>query len=260
VPEFLASLAAIFAFGTLAFWLAMVVLVGIISFFSEEDGVKATITLVLGALFLQFVAKFDILGFIRHEPFTLAFYGLLYVALGFGFACVKWWRYAKKQRRAYDKLRATFFRKNKIEGNELPPELKESFFAYLKESYKPNQRGDFRHYSDASDADPVIPDITQNKAAFIRWMTYWPLNLLFTLLNDPVRRLFEWLYEVAGVKMQAISNHVFRGTESDRLTKAEQAELERKKSQTEAEQEAERQRRFDSGDFPSGGGGVRRRS
>jgi hypothetical protein len=235
----LETLAALFAIGTLGFWLAILVLAVVITVFSEEDGVKATVTLVVGALFLQFIAKFDLLGLLRHEPFTLAFYGLLYVALGFGFACAKWWRYAKKQRRAYDRLRAAFFKKNKIEGDELPPEYKERFFEALKSSYKPNSRG-FEHYSDQGDADPVIPDITKNKAAFIRWMTYWPLNLLFTLLNDPVRRLFEWLYEVAGKKMQDIANSVFAGTERDRLTKADQAEIERKREDDEKKRREER--------------------
>lgn len=224
--EALLSLLALFVFGSLGFW-AMVLVLGIaMAAFSEEDGVKATITLVLGALFLQFIAKFDLVGLIRGEPFTLALYSLVYVALGFVFACVKWWRYAKKQRRRYDALRAVFFKKRCIKGDDLPVELKRDFFEYLKQDYRPNGRSGFQHYSDSQDADPVVPDITKNKAAFIRWMTYWPLNALFTLLNDPVRRLFEWVYEVAGKKMQSVANYVFRGTERDRISRDEQATIE----------------------------------
>lgn len=237
--ETLSAIAAFFATG-IGFWLALIVLAVVITLFSEEDGAKATITLVLGALFLQFVAKFDLLSLLREQPFTLLLYAAIYVAIGFGFACVKWWRYAKKQRRKYDQFRAAFFRKNHLEGDVLPAEFKERFLEQLKGSYKPNSRG-FEHYSDSSDADPVIPDITKNKAAFIRWMTYWPFSLVFTLLNDPVRRLFEWLYEVAGKKMQEIANSVFAGTERDRLTKDDEAEIVRKREEADRKQRDDRE-------------------
>lgn len=253
------SLFAVFVFGSIGFWAAVLVLGAVMTFFSEEDGVKATITLILGALFLQFVAKLDLVGLIRGEPFKLALYGLVYVVLGFAFACIKWWRYAKKQRRQYDAIRGVFFKQYRIEGDSLPPELKSKFLEKLKNDYEPNKRGGFRHYSDSGDADPVIPDITKNKAAFIRWMTYWPLNALFTLLNDPVRCLFEWIYEVAGKKMQAVADHVFRGTERDRLSKEEKAELDRKKEEAEEADRQKRRGQYPDDDLP-GGSGTRRRS
>lgn len=219
------TLAALFAIGTWGFLGVLAAFVIALIVFAEEDGVKATVTLVLGALFLQFIAKFDLLTLIREQPFTLLFYIGLYIVIGLVWSVVKWSFYVKAQRRIYDRLRKKFCAESGITG-EFTLEQKGSWYLHLRENYRPNKGSTFKHYS-SSDSTAVIPDVTENKAAIIRWMTYWPFSLLFTLLNDPVRRLFEWVYENIGTFLQAMAVRAFHGTENDQLTKDEQALLEK---------------------------------
>jgi hypothetical protein len=206
------SLLTFFAIGTWGFLVALAALAVAITIFAEEDGAKATITLILGALFLQFIARFDLLEYIREQPFTLLAYAGLYVAVGAGWSVLKWRFYVKSQRRIYDQLRKAFCAEHDITA-DFTDDQKRRWVDYLESHYRVG-RGPFRHYSSSS-TSKVIPDVTENKAAILRWMTYWPFSMLFTLLNDPVRRLFEWVYESLGKTLQAMANRAFRGTEND---------------------------------------------
>ena len=38
-------------------------------------------------------------------------------------------------------------------------------------------------------------DIRYHKRAIITWMTCWPPSVIFTLLNDPIRKFFSFLYD-----------------------------------------------------------------
>jgi hypothetical protein len=46
-------------------------------------------------------------------------------------------------------------------------------------------------------------------------MSLWPASIIWTAFNDPVRWLFEEIYDRIGGLMQAISNRVFKDFEID---------------------------------------------
>lgn len=217
---------AFFALGTWGFLAALGAVIIALIVFAEDDGVKATVTLILGALFLQFIAKYDLVTFAKEQPFTLLLYGGLYVVLGLAWSVIKWAVYVKAQRRSYDRIRREFCTSRRIhQGDNFTPGEKKAWAEHLRSHYS-DGRKTFKHYS-SSDATIIIPDVTENKAAIIRWMTYWPFSMLYTLLNDPVRRLFEWVYESVGVWLQGMANRAFSGTEKDRLNMDDKAELQR---------------------------------
>ena len=78
-----------------------------------------------------------------------------------------------------------------------------------------------------------LPKASYHKDRIITWMIYWPFSMLWTLINDPVRRGFEWIYRRIGKLMQSISERVFRGVfkEVERLVSEREAEAERKKKE-----------------------------
>jgi hypothetical protein len=193
------SLVALFAIGTWGFFAVLTAIVILLVVYTEDDGVKATVTLVLGALFLQFIAKFDIASIAKAHPLALLYYALLYVALGLVWSVIKWHSYVGARRRIYDDLRKKFCANNSISEDFTPQQKK----LWLNEL----------NYKFGSTA--VIPNVDDNKKAIIRWMTYWPFSLLFTLLNDPVRRFFEWIFRNIKAWFQRMANGAFRGTERD---------------------------------------------
>lgn len=54
----------------------------------------------------------------------------------------------------------------------------------------------------------IMPKGLDNKASIVAWISYWPLSLLGTLLNNPFRRLFEYTYSlVSGLYDKISANH-----------------------------------------------------
>ena len=41
----------------------------------------------------------------------------------------------------------------------------------------------------------VTPVAAKKKTIITAWISYWPMSLVGTLLNNPFRHFFEWLYE-----------------------------------------------------------------
>ena len=57
-------------------------------------------------------------------------------------------------------------------------------------------------------ASKIMPKGLDNKASIVAWISYWPLSLLGTLLNNPFRRLFEYTYSlVSGLYDKISANH-----------------------------------------------------
>jgi hypothetical protein len=209
---FLAFLAAVTGSGV-GFWLVVLAFMTLIAIFSEEEGVKATFALVFGVLFLQFIAKWDVAAFARtHSLGILLLYAGGYLGIGVTYAVCKWTIYVKGQRRRYNRLKSEFLRNCSVTGDVVPDKFKKEWLRHLSQGR--SSHWGFRHFS-STHATSIIPDVSENKAALIRWMTYWPFSFALTMLNDPVRRLFEFIYEKIGAKLQEIADRAFKGTEDD---------------------------------------------
>jgi hypothetical protein len=50
---------------------------------------------------------------------------------------------------------------------------------------------------------------SENKGRIISWMSYWPLSLAWTFLDQPVKRLFTWIYNRTSKVYDRIHDHVF---------------------------------------------------
>ncbi len=205
------------------FWIVVAIFAILIVIFSEEAGAAATLTVIAAALFLQFIARWNLVGFFKASSIlALLTYAGVYVACGLVWSVIKWTAYTHAQRRKYDTIRAKFLEDRGITDGFMPAEMKSKWELNLQDRGSEFKKHGFRHFSSGI-STAIIPNVRENKAAIIRWMTYWPFSLVYTLLNDPVRRLFEFLYEQIGTKLQTIANHAFRGTEKDFLTKEERA-------------------------------------
>lgn len=158
----------IIAFGTLWFWIAFVGVSGLIIFFLESalddlnkddgGGWKSTLT-VLG-----FVGAYwwlgdsaDLLSIIQYiKTNTVGFLTWVgaYVLIGLIWSVVKWY----------------FFLLN----------------ARDKAVEKHND-GDVLY-------DYELPTAAKNKARIITWMSYFPFSMLWTVINEPFKRLYNFLY------------------------------------------------------------------
>jgi hypothetical protein len=54
------------------------------------------------------------------------------------------------------------------------------------------------------------PRAAKNKRRITAWMAYWPCSAIGTLLNDPVRKFFNWAFGQFKDLCQKLADHVFR--------------------------------------------------
>lgn len=220
----LESVLAFFALGAIGFWLALVAVFVLLCVFSEEDGGRATLTFVLGVLFLQFLAKVDVFHYVKGNPLHFAFYAGIYILAGLAWSVLKWWRYVAKQHRIYNEAKKLFCEQFELDPSQpLSLEMKERWADWLPSHSRTHYRGESH-----------VPQVTEHKADIIRWMTYWPFSFVWTLLNDPIRRFYEFVYDQVGVKMQKVADLMFKNTKQDFLTKEETEELRKRRGVTDS--------------------------
>lgn len=186
---------AILAFGTIGFWVTMsIAVILMLTCINFQKGAAATFVAIGAALLLQFYGGMDIFGTIKNNPMTVIYYVLGYGVLGAGTAVFKWWRYVRNNRHKYDEAKAEYLDDNdNLDGWERYREL--GNYNGIKFLFAPAAR---RH-----------------KAAITMWMTYWPLVLVWTVIDDPVRKFFRMIYDSLGSMLERISAKAFEDADND---------------------------------------------
>lgn len=54
------------------------------------------------------------------------------------------------------------------------------------------------------------PEASSNKSKIIAWICYWPFSLIGTFINDPIRRLVNFLFTKLKATYQKMSDKVFK--------------------------------------------------
>ena len=191
---------AILAFGTIGFWImASVAIILILTCIEFKKGAAATVVAIGAALALQFYGGMDIFGAIKQHPMNVIYYVLGYGALGAAVAVFKWWRYCMENVRKYKEAKAEFIDDG---GN-------------IEEWPRKRDQGDYHGIKFVFE-----PVARRHKAVITMWMTYWPLVLVWTVINDPVRKFFQMIHDYLGGLLQSISNRSFKNVDDDLPAKA----------------------------------------
>src|SRR5271168_5254676 len=197
-------LEGLFAIGTIWFWLLLFIDFCVITALVEnESGVWATIVF-LGSLFgLNFLWKLPIVDTVKTNPVHTALLILSYFAIDIIWSIVKWYFYVHNQMVKYNTFKAKFLKDNKAES--LTPELAAKFMDFLVNSYEARGQG----------VTGDAPAASEHKASLTRWGTYWPFSIVGTLLNDVVRRTWEYIYETLQTTYQRMSEAIFKSAAAD---------------------------------------------
>lgn len=192
------------AVGTTLFWAFCIVPFLLLCYLVEnEKHVGAAITTIVTAILA--------LMLLDRSAFTWLLDNYLVVIVGYIAAGILWgggrwifyvWRYLD----AYRTVRASFLKQTSAET--VTKENKKDFQkALAAESYSLlGQRYDLTLEK---------PRALDNKARIIFWMTYWPASMVWTFLNDPVQRLFRFIFRRLVGVFDGISDFMFRKYASD---------------------------------------------
>lgn len=204
--------------GGILFWGIVVVFTLLLFVFIEyNQGAFATLSIIVVFCMLQWWARIDIIGAVRAEP-LLAIAGVLgYLVAGTVWAVVKWWFYTKAERRKYDEFKAEWINGTCMTGmgKENVPystmvnpdgswsdEMKRRFNEDLKSTY-----GD--------EKIDVRPQVAKHKQEIYLWLCYFPWSMIWTIINDPIRRAFHWIYGEIRQALQKISDNAWADTATD---------------------------------------------
>jgi hypothetical protein len=189
--------------------LPWIVLLGIVALFvwltvliETERWGWATISLVATCGITGILQGRGILDWFTSHWQEAALYTAGYLVVGVIWSFAKWFSYLMNFRDRLREKKAAFLTSRGIKGFDasafIPEDLLKDFQDYLGSRY------------DDSRTLRVKPQASDNKARIVAWMSFWPFSFIGTVLNDPIRRLFNFLFNQFKALYQRMSDHVFR--------------------------------------------------
>lgn len=192
------------ALGTIGFW----ILVGIVSLLLiaaveyEKPG-WATFSLIVTFTLLWLLGDVNIVALALSNPLLAAGVVAGYFVVGAMWSVGKWWFFVRRSLETYHEARAEFLRRNGIV----------SFYA--SDPIPEGLRGKWQKWLNGRTLESFKPHIKDNKGRILTWMVYWPWSMFWTILNDPVKRMFKFIYRQLRAVYQRITDSAFRGAERD---------------------------------------------
>ena len=152
----------------------------------------ATTCLLAAVVGVQYFHVFDLLTYVQQNALQTALYALGYLGIGVAWSFVKWFSFLMAFRDRY--------REHKEKFSQIPlpagADFDTAFRQYL------SHRG---HYNLTK-----RPTAAENKNRITAWMSFWPFSLVGAFLNDPVRRLFSWIFNRFRGLYQDLADSIFK--------------------------------------------------
>lgn len=150
---------------------------------NEKEGWATTIC-SLGIALLLWTNLEVVTDFLTSNPLMTFGFIAAYVVVGIIWSFIKWQVFVK----------AVFlkFKNIKNEFGEVTDENKMNFLNIVNNTF--GYRFDM-HDSFNKIAKKIAPEASKKKTLVTAWIAYWPVSLIGTLLNNPFRRFFEYVYE-----------------------------------------------------------------
>jgi hypothetical protein len=198
--EFLANSYVILIVGIVA------AIVTMISLEVEEEGWATTAVSIALALLLWNYGH-DLWSFVKEDYGTTLLFVLGYLVAGVVWSFLKWNEFVKRKVSIYKKVRAELIVK-RPDFDENSDKSVEMLCQKLRENRISVWGYDVKTMAELK--LKIMPIGSENKASIIAWISYWPLSLLATLLNNPFRRLFEYVYSLVANAYDKISQKHFK--------------------------------------------------
>lgn len=185
--------------------IGVLIVVGIIEIVlvETEKFTGATIFLLATAGVAHWLGWIDWLHFVQEHGLWLLAYVGLYIAAGVAWSFGKWFSFLMRMRDAYRQLANEYLESKALPSNTvLEGQVLDGLKEYIRYSGRAAEFG--------RNALWEKPKAKQNKGRITAWMCWWPLSLVGTILNDPIRRLFNAIFGWFKGLYQQMADRVYR--------------------------------------------------
>lgn len=176
-------------------WVAFVGLILSICVAWEAPG-WATVTFLAACGLSDWALGTHIYASVMQNPLVMLEIFAVYILIGVIWSMPKWFFHVREIREdyLYDVNRFLWSR-DREQNNQIPEDLVADWL----------RSPEFRRW------DGEIPPLaSKNKSRITLWMMYWPISMVWTLIDEPVRRTFNFVYEQIQGVYTRISEHAFR--------------------------------------------------
>jgi hypothetical protein len=199
----------IFMFGTVWYFLVTAAwMVAILWCVEKESPLGSGIWLILYLCFLQFLAKVNFFDQIIHHPASSALWVLGYFIAGFLWSFVKWWLYVHKKAEKFSEARCQFLKDHQNSYNRKSvshSELKEiTLDTKVPESLMDEWKNHIKLYG-------TVPKVRENKGKISMWVTYWPASMVWSVVNDFVKKFIRAIVMKCRKIYEGITKSAFKG-------------------------------------------------
>ena len=180
------ALFALFAVGSVWFFIASAVFLIFLFYCVEHEFSVRSGFIILGYfLFLQFICHTNLIGNIALNPVkTLIVIGS-YFLIGFIWSIIKWWILVNRDALTYKRKRLAFLEDcKKVKRSDV---FLGGVLSLDTEVPEP-LRGEWRR---SLDFGFEIPRVHKNKNKISMWIIYWPTSLIWSLLNDFIKKAID---------------------------------------------------------------------
>lgn len=162
---------------TFWFMVPTIIILGILFYcVAEENPGFALIATGIYILIIQLFSNFNFISWISLNTWTFFKYLIMYVIIGTIFSVIKFWFKLIEERREFDIAFENFLKDKNIQNQGIT-------YKTVPEAFKAECYLRMRSHS--------LPDIYQSTSKITFWMGYWPLVAIWTLINNPLK----WLWE-----------------------------------------------------------------
>jgi hypothetical protein len=180
---------AFLVFGAWPFWvfLAAFAIIEIACVEFEKAGIATWVAILAAGLLIAFGPQ-EWGPWLLHHPLTILKWIGYYIASGVVWSLIKWFFFVWKAR---DELKSEKEEFLKNAGPKGTPLLMFADAVQQDQFYR-DFGSSHRRYK--IDADHPYPTAARHKGRILFWMSYWPFSAIWTLLHEPVTRLYRFLY------------------------------------------------------------------
>ena len=198
-----AAMGAFFVIGTIWFWIISAAVFAFLIFLTEDDSnIFASIVVVGFIWILSSVNGYSITA----DPLLWIKWAGIYFAAGTVWSFLKWFSYLYGIKEELRKYKNKYVAKNGIQlksNGTFDDADFPGFAKYLNENYYLNGTTIRTKEDTTPGVGTLIGDLT-------RWVVWWPFSAFWTILNDPIRRIAQFIVRRFRGAYEALANRVFR--------------------------------------------------